>query len=47
MAAGISDLDMQTLFGWTSPRMLEVYARSNRTTRAIASARAKAVGDQL
>lgn len=47
MAAGISDLDMQTLFGWSSGRMLEVYARSNRVSRAINSARMKAVGDQL
>lgn len=47
MAAGISDLDMQTLFGWSSGRMLAVYARSNRSARAIASARAKSVGDSL
>lgn len=47
MAAGIGDLDMQTLFGWTSGRMLAVYARSNRTSRAINSARMKAVGDRL
>lgn len=47
MSAGISGIDMQTLFGWSSPRMLAVYARSNRTTRAIASAREKGVGDRL
>jgi integrase/recombinase XerC len=47
MAAGISGIDMQTLFGWSSPRMLSVYARSNRTARAIASAREKSVADHL
>jgi site-specific recombinase XerD len=47
MSAGISDLDLQTLFGWSSARMLAVYARSNRTARAIASARDKALGDDF
>lgn len=47
MAAGISDLDMQTLFGWTSPAMLAVYARSNRTARAVESARKLNLGDRL
>lgn len=47
MAADISDIDMMTLFGWKSTKMLEVYARSNRTARAIASARKKALGDAL
>jgi site-specific recombinase XerD len=47
MSAGISDLDMQTLFGWSSPAMLAVYARSNRAQRAITSARGKALGDKL
>jgi site-specific recombinase XerD len=46
MAAGISDLDMQTLFGWSTPAMLRIYASSNRTQRAITSARAKALGDR-
>lgn len=46
MSAGISDLDMMTLFGWSSPKMLEVYARSNKTARAIQSAREKAVADR-
>lgn len=47
MAAGISDLDLMTLFGWSNPSMLSVYARSNRTQRAIASARRVSLGDQL
>lgn len=48
LASGdLSDLDIQTLFGWSSNKMLEVYARANRTQRAIASARKAGLGDKL
>lgn len=47
MAAGLSDLDMLTLFGWSDPRFLGVYARANKTQRALDSARSLALGDRL
>lgn len=47
MAAGVSDLDMMTLFGWSNPSMLGIYARSNRLQRALASVRDKKLGDRL
>jgi site-specific recombinase XerD len=47
MSAGISDQNMQVLFGWSGPRMLAVYGRSNKKQRAIASARSLALGDRL
>lgn len=47
MSAGLSDQNMQVLFGWSGPRMLAVYGRSNKKQRAIASARSLALGDLL
>lgn len=47
MAAGVSDLDMMTLFGWSNPRMLAVYGRSNKTQRALQTSRRLAIGDRL
>lgn len=47
MASGISDLDMMTLFGWSTPQMLSVYGAATRTQRALASARTKGLGDLI
>jgi site-specific recombinase XerD len=45
--AGISDQDAKRLYGWTSDLMPSVYANATGTERAIAHARALAIGDRL
>lgn len=47
MESGMSDLDIQTLFGWSSPKMMSRYASSTKTQRAITSARRVSLGDRL
>jgi site-specific recombinase XerD len=47
MAAGITDQDMMTLFGWTTQQMLQIYGRANKDQRAIETAKRLALGDKL
>jgi site-specific recombinase XerD len=47
MAAGMTEQDLMTLFGWSTRRMVDVYGRANKTNRALASAKLLALGDKL
>jgi site-specific recombinase XerC len=46
LAAGGTEGDAVRLFGWSSPAMLQVYARSLADTRAADSARRMSLGDR-
>jgi site-specific recombinase XerD len=47
MEAGISSLDLQSLFGWSGERMLKVYGRATRAVRAQNVARRAGLGDKF
>jgi site-specific recombinase XerD len=46
-AAEMGDGDMMTLFGWSTPRMLDRYGKARAEARALDSSRRHAIGDQL
>jgi site-specific recombinase XerD len=45
--AEMSDGDIMTLFGWSSPQMLTRYGKARAEARAIEASRRHALGDQL
>lgn len=47
MSAGASEGELMTLGGWKSRTMLDVYGRSNRAERAVATAKRLSIGDRV